>query len=284
MILVSRAFGRDIMADKTKIEWADSTFNPWEGCQKVSPACDNCYAEARNSRFGGGTAPNWGPHAPRRRTSITNWRKPIQWQRQAKEFHAAHGRRRRVFCASLADVFDNAVDPSWRMDLWQLIELTPDLNWMLLTKRPQNIGKMLPPPPIWDEMRDHVWLGATCEDAERMWQNIYHIIGHGAAHTFISYEPALGPLNGLWKHLDLRGGGIDWVIAGGESGPNARPSNVGWFISVRDACQWAGVPFLFKQRGEHDEAGKRVGRNRAGRLLDGVEHNGFPTTKVVERT
>jgi protein gp37 len=123
------------MSANSKIEWTDHTFNPWEGCQKVGPGCDNCYAEARNARFGGGQAVNWGPGAPRRRTSIANWQKPLAWNRAHAAFLAEHGRRQRVFCASLADVFDNAVDPAWRADLFQLIEATPELDWLLLTKR-----------------------------------------------------------------------------------------------------------------------------------------------------
>ena len=130
------------MADNSNIEWCDHTFNPWEGCQKVSPECDNCYAEARNQRFAGGT--NWGPKAPRRRTSVSNWNKPRRWNRDHAAFFAAHGRRQRVFCASLADVFDNAVDRQWRIDLFQLIHETPNLDWQLLTKRPQNMRRMLP--------------------------------------------------------------------------------------------------------------------------------------------
>jgi protein gp37 len=126
------------MSENSKIEWTDHTFNPWEGCQKVSPGCDHCYAETRNARFAGGTAINWGPGAPRRRTSPANWRKPPQWNKTHAEFFAAHGRRQRVFCASLADVFDNAVDEQWRADLFALIRATPNLDWLLLTKR---IGK-----------------------------------------------------------------------------------------------------------------------------------------------
>ena len=112
------------MAENSKIEWTHHTFNPWEGCQKVGPGCDHCYAEARDQRFTGGA--HWGPGAPRRRTSPANWRKPLAWDRAA----AAAGERHRVFCASLADVFDNAVDPAWRDDLWRLIEATPNLDWI----------------------------------------------------------------------------------------------------------------------------------------------------------
>ena len=134
------------MSENTKIEWCDHTFNPWEGCQHAGPGCDGCYAEARNARFGGGTAPNWGPGAPRRRTSAANWALPKRWNAQAAAFMAQHGRRQRVFCASLADVFDNAVDPQWRDDLFELIAATPNLDWLLLTKRIGNVGNMLPVP------------------------------------------------------------------------------------------------------------------------------------------
>lgn len=136
------------MADNTSISWADDTFNPWEGCQKVGPGCDNCYAEARNARYGGGVAANWGPGAPRRRTSKANWRKPLKWEREAAAdallpFEQRKWPRGRfVFCASLADVFDNAVPDEWRRDLFDLIRATPHLTWLLLTKRPGNITSM----------------------------------------------------------------------------------------------------------------------------------------------
>jgi len=116
------------MAENTKIEWCDHTFNPWEGCTKVGPGCDNCYAETRNARFAGGLALNWGHGAPRRRTSAANWRKPLSWNAAHAEFFALHGRRQRVFCASLADVFDNEAPPQWRRDLFDVIELTPNLD------------------------------------------------------------------------------------------------------------------------------------------------------------
>lgn len=269
------------MAADTKIEWADHTFNPWEGCQKVGPGCDHCYAETRNARFAGGQAINWGPGAPRRRTSAKNWYMPFQWNDQAKAFMAQHGRRQRVFCASLADVFDNEVPPEWRHDLFNLISATPHLDWLLLTKRPQNIVRMV---------QDHgcvagngtrylpgnVWLGATAEDQHRADINVPALIMAkkltGAAKTFLSVEPLLGPVElGLqcenWsddivmdpetgayeccKACDYTGVGndIDWVIVSGESGPGARPMHPDWARSLRDQCQAAGVPFLFKQWG-----------------------------------
>src|SRR5580692_7935980 len=122
------------MGENSKIEWCDHTFNPWIGCQKVSPGCDHCYAETQNNlrKWNGG---KWGPHAPRKRTSEANWKKPLQWQKRAAEFSG----RRRVFCASLADVFDNKAPDGARDDLFDLIRETPSLDWLLLTKRPENI-------------------------------------------------------------------------------------------------------------------------------------------------
>ena len=147
---------------KTKISWADYTFNPWEGCQKVSPGCDNCYAEARNQRFHKGV--NWGPGAPRRVTSKSNWLQPKKWEREA---HQA-GVRHRVFCGSLCDVFDNKAPILTREDLWNLIKPTrANLDWLLLTKRPQNIEKMLP--QGWGVRGwPHVWLGTTIENREEL--------------------------------------------------------------------------------------------------------------------
>ncbi len=94
------------MSENTAIAWTDATFSGWEGCTPISPGCDNCYAKARNRRFGGGVALNWGSGAPRRRTSVATWRAPHRWNRAHAKFLAEHGRRRRVFCSSLADVFD----------------------------------------------------------------------------------------------------------------------------------------------------------------------------------
>lgn len=269
------------MAEQSKIEWTDHTFNPWEGCQKVAPECDHCYAEARDVRFTGGT--HWGPKAPRRRTSTQNWNKPRRWNAQADAFFAAHGRRQRVFCASLADVFDNAIDPAWRADLWALIRECDRLEWLLLTKRPQNIAKMLP--PDWGDGWLHVWLGTSAGTQKTANHNIPHLMAAPATIRFVSAEPMLGPLDltqamegesalemDCWgqcgwcdsgKHAlhncwrgrqsdrDFAKGrsGLDWVICGGESGPNARPMHPDWARSLRDQCRDADVPFFFKQWG-----------------------------------
>lgn len=266
------------MAENTTIEWADHTFNPWEGCQKIGLGCLHCYAETRNARFGGGVAINWGPGAPRRRTSASNWQLPLKWDREAK----AKGIRYRVFCASLADVFDNEVDPQWRADLFQLIISTPNLDWLLLTKRIGNAKAMIAeavecPMDMMDVLRPlpNVWIGATVVNQEEADRDIPKLLAAPAVKRFLSMEPLLGPVElGHWigttkaigattfrdenniYRCDLTGtpvDGIDWVIVGGESGPGARPMHPDWARSLRDQCIAAGVPYLFKQWGEWRE-------------------------------
>ncbi|KFX64221.1 phage Gp37Gp68 [Burkholderia sp. K24] len=301
------------MSENSKIEWTDHTFNPWEGCQKVGPGCDRCYAEARNARFSGGTAINWGPGAPRRRTSPANWRKPLAWNAAHREFFEAHGRRQRVFCASLADVFDSAVDPVWRRDLFDLIELTPNLNWLLLTKRIGNVFEMVARARSHDWLagRDNVWLGATIVNQEEADRDIPKLLVVPARLRFLSLEPLLGPVDlesipwGGHRVSVLQGWnspdhGLHWIIAGGESGRDARPMHPDWTRSLRDQCAAAGVPFLFKQWGEwvpmmgHIEGVSvhglkfihldgtimgRAGKKAAGRCLDGRTHDEFPQGK-----
>lgn len=242
------------MAENTKIEWTDHTFNPWEGCQKVGPGCDNCYAETRNARYAGGQAINWGPGAPRRRTSASNWNKPLMWNKNADAFMAKHGRRQRVFCASLADVFDNAVDLSWREDLFQLIADTPNLDWLLLTKRIGNVPAMVAIIQGW--MPPNVWLGATITNQMEAERDIPKLLELPARVRFLSMEPLLGPVDIVpYIHSDV-GNTVDWVIVGGESGPGARLMHPSWAQGLRDQCEAAGVPFLFKQWGEWKPIGQ----------------------------
>lgn len=220
------------MAENSKIEWTDHTFNPWIGCQKVSPGCDHCYAEAMmDHRYG---RVQWGPHGARKRTSLANWRKPLQWARRA------NGRRERVFCASLADVFDNQVPPEWRADLFALIHATPELDWLLLTKRSENIRKMLP--EGWGEGWANVWLGTTCEDQpnyDRRWPVLR---ATPARVRFISYEPAIGRLT-----LPTEGPHPDWIICGGESGAGARFMRPDWARDLMNDCRQIGIAFFMKQ-------------------------------------
>lgn len=259
------------MSGESKIEWTDSTFNPWIGCTKVSPGCDHCYAEAWDRRFAeSGHAMHWGTGKARRRTSESNWRQPVRWNAAHDAFFAAHGRRRRVFCASLADVFDNEVPPEWRADLFRLIEATPNLGWILLTKRIGNAAEMmflargghLPLLP-------NVWIGATVVNQEEADRDIPKLLDTPAAKRFISIEPMLGDIrlgsflqrspsaafaNGCvtpdmpaWTRIGATA--IDWVICGGESGRHARPMHPDWARSLRDECSAAGVPFFMKQMG-----------------------------------
>lgn len=332
---------------KTKIEWCDFSFNPWVGCTKISAACDHCYAESWAKRIG--QASLW--QGGRRRTADANWGQPLKWNAKAR----SEGVRRKVFCASLADVFDNQVPEKWRQDLWFTIALCDSLDWLLLTKRPQNIAKMLPKrladgQTVADWPWPNVWLGTTVENQEEADRRIPQLLAVPAKVHFLSCEPLLSGID-LTKWLQKKDGAegcdsskttpspltqqgaatpdksetigpsatsqssngearigslafhppsaISWVIAGGESGPHARPMHPDWARSLRDQCAAAGVPFHFKQWGEwlsqrddngsisyggdrfhpfgEDDAAYRVGKKAAGRLLDGVEHNGFPT-------
>ena len=264
------------MAERTTIEWTDRTFNPWLGCQKVGPGCDHCYAEAIMAKRFGRVA--WGPGEERVRTSPANWKLPLKWDREA----ALAGKPSRVFCASLADVFDNAVPTKWRDDLWNLIAATPHLDWLLLTKRPQNITKMLP--PSWGNGWRNVWLGCTVVNQAEAERDIPHLLAVPAAVRFLSIEPLLGPVDltrldmlnvfriiravddqfyphnvfdALRGHSDIHPihgaepnwGRIHLVIVGGESGPDARPMHPDWARSLRHQCLVARVPFFMKQMG-----------------------------------
>lgn len=236
------------MGIDTKIEWAHHTFNAWIGCTKVSPGCDHCYA-ARQDAHRRWTPDGWG--GPRRRTSAEYWKQPLKWDRAA----ARKGERHRVFCSSLADVFDNQVDAAWRADLWPLIAATPHLDWLLLTKRPQNIKKMLP--ADWGSGYQNVWLGTTVENQAEADRRIPHLLAVPARVRFLSCEPLLGPVNlrnafivgpeGGWEWWGAERHMLHWVIVGGESGPGARPMHPDWARSLRDQCATAGVPFFVKQ-------------------------------------
>ena len=270
------------MAENTKIEWADHTFNPWTGCTKVSPACDHCYAEGWAKRSG---HVKWGSGQPRRRTSDANWRMPLKWNREAERT----GVRPRVFCASLADVFDNEVDPAWRADLFKLIADTQNLNWLLLTKRVGNVMKMANEVADMPRTGSHtghliahqwrngsppknVWLGATVVNQEEADRDIPKLLTVPAAKRFLSIEPMLGPMLlpferlREWNRIALLNqqehavSRIDWVIVGGESGPGARPMSPDWARSIRDQCEEAGVALFVKQMGGS--------RDKRGELFD----------------
>lgn len=253
------------MAENSGIEWTTHTFNPWIGCTKVSPACDHCYAEAWDNRGLHGGASRWGAKADRTRTKT--WGNPVKWNKQA----ALSGERPRVFCASLADIFDNhkSILPEWRKELWALIKATPNLDWLLLTKRPQNILKMLP--NDWDNGYANVWLGTTAENQTEYDRRKPHLVSVPAVVHFLSMEPLIGEVD----MGDLSG--LEWIITGGENGSKFRPANHDWFRSLRDQCAAANVPFLFKQyEGKSQREIKALGRE-----LDGVVHNGYPITQAA---
>jgi protein gp37 len=291
------------MGENSKIEWTDHTFNPWIGCTKVSTGCKFCYAETlMDTRYG---RAKWGTNGTRVRTSAANWKQPLKWNRQAEK----DGVRRRVFCASLADVFEDRAElVEWRTDLFKLIDATPHLDWLLLTKRPENIKRM------WreindrgwlDDRRHNVWLGTSVEDQATADERIPILAGtNGLCDVrFLSMEPLLGPVE--LSQVDPSW----WVIVGGESGANARPMHPDWVRSIRDQCFERGCHFFFKQWGEYrpglhptlhtiHEKGialapdgrtymtgpypgrsyfmRRVGKDKAGRSLDGLKHNGIP--------
>lgn len=276
------------MGENSKIEWTQHTFNPWVGCSKISPACDHCYAESWAKRAGSPAL--W--QGERRRTTPANWRQPLKWNREAQE----SGTRPRVFCASLADVFDNAVPDEWRADLFRLIRQTPQLDWLLLTKRIGNAASMIERAlidghlltsrlPYWPW--PNVWIGATIANQEEADRDVPKLLATPARVRFLSCEPLLGPidLRGIWTHCpthDFAGGfcvkdcgnwrRVDWVIAGGESGGHARPAHPQWFRDLRDQCVAAHVPYLFKQWGEWEIASTENGHHGSVMLATGERY------------
>jgi len=376
------------MAKNSKIEWTDHTFNPWMGCTKVSPGCKHCYAETlMDHRY---HKVQWGPQGTRIRTSPANWKEPLKWNMTwwvecevcgLRQVFNQHGRcpgcehpmvatmkraRQRVFCASLADVFeDNPQLANWRGELFQLIDQTPNLDWLILTKRPERIfslgtdavGEIF---DNWMMRHKNVWLGTSIENQKTARERIPALQKICAHVHFISCEPmldyidlseAVEPNNHAWDEVHaerdhddepeefveeceaeldwinygndlvhnpehrewaqrqraqagfktLKHAAINWVICGGESGPNARPMHPGWVQMLKDECQAAEIPFFFKQWGEWAPADAlqiseettfkhkpidqdgilmyRVGKGMAGRLLHGTEWSQFPNVE-----
>ena len=242
------------MAENTKISWADHTFNPWIGCTKVSDGCDHCYAETLDRRWGHSS---WGPGAPRRRTSEAYWRKPLAWQRRAAET----GIRERVFCASLADVFDGEAPTDALRHLFALIHETPNLDWLLLTKRPARIVLPTDQRPN-DPCLDNIWIGISAEDQETYDARWPVLMDRTRANVptvrFVSYEPAIGPLD-LCSSESACGHLPDWIIIGGESGPGARPMDLTWVVPLIAQCKEKGVACFVKQLGRRPVMGPAAG-------------------------
>ena len=253
------------MSTNTAIEWTDHTFNPWHGCTKVSPGCTNCYANRLDDRHLYDDHGHWGPGAPRLALSEANWKHPVRWNRAA----ARRGERAMVFCASMADIFDKEAPKAERARLWPLIEATPNLDWQILTKRPERILKTIP--AAWRSTPpENVWFGTSVENADYT-KRVDALRQVPAVVRFLSVEPMLGPIVGI--DMD----GIGWVIAGGESGPGARPMQAAWVRGLRDQCVAARVPFFFKQWGQHNAEGVRQrSKHDAGRILDCRTWDQFP--------
>ena len=273
------------MAKNSRIEWTDHTFNPWWGCVKVSPACEHCYAETWAKRLGKNI---WGKRADRRFLSDNNWLQPLKWNADAN----AKGQRARVFCASMADVFEDRRDlDDERQRLFKMISNTHSLDWLLLTKRTDMIQTLAPWGASWP---DNVWIGTTVEDQRRANERLPLLAKIPAVVRFISAEPLLGPLN-LEPWLE----NLDWVILGGESGAKSRPSNPKWFNDVVNQCVSAGVAVHFKQWGDwgpYDEVVPPIGRSMqfgnginmirtgkklAGRVLNGRTWDDLPSPRIA---
>jgi len=247
------------------ISWCTHTFNPWWGCVEVSPACDHCYARTLAERFHQGL---WGKDAARRPASENTWAEPERWAASALK----RGVRERVFCGSMCDVFEDRSDlDRWRSMLWRIVERTGhSLDWLLLTKRPENMAAMVPSSwaSAWPR---NAWAGTTAENARRLQERMVHLARIPASIRFLSIEPLMGPLSvkpylGFYRAAHGRvaiecphgfdacpscdAGPIHWCIVGGESGRNARPMHPGWVREIRDECATAGTPFHFKQWGE----------------------------------
>lgn len=223
------------MGKKTGIAWCDHTFNPWIGCQKVSAGCQNCYAERLNKRYHW-IKGEWGSGYAR--TSVTNWQKPLSWAAEA----AKAGVIRRVFCSSLADVFDENVRPSWRVSLFKLILETlkfGSLEWLILTKRPENIPHAQIP---WEPLVESglVRIGISAESQHTLDDRLQKLAWYSPLPNFVSIEPML-------QEITLRDQHIDWVICGSESGPGARAFDIAWARSLANQCDYRGIPFFLKQ-------------------------------------
>lgn len=236
------------MGEATSISWTDNTFSPWHGCTKVSPGCDACYAESLNHRWGGD---NWGKGKPRKMMSDEQWKKPLKWDKNARDTNTIT----KVFCGSMCDVMDDEAPEGQRERLWNLIDRTPNLLWQLLTKRPQRYVRYLPELGF---KHGNVILMATVEMQEfyhsrimalndarlnlDMLTDLYGGNG-GPMKIGISYEPALGPLS-IGEYPALR---PHWIIFGGETGPKPRPMETVWAEDIKRECEEFGVAFWMKQ-------------------------------------
>jgi protein gp37 len=266
---------------ETKIGWTDHTFNPWWGCAHVSPGCVRCYAETWAKRTGHDV---WGKDGPRRLFGDKHWNEPLRWNREAE----ARGERARVFCASMADVFEeHPALPEQRDRLWSLIDATPALDWLLLTKRPENVRPLVYQDWLRTGWPENVWLGVTAEDQQRADERIPLLLDVPTPVRFVSAEPLLGPLDlSRWMRphapdcRDVNGeppwctcgrdrdGYLDWLIVGGESGPGARPMDLAWARGVVAHGRDTGVAVFVKQLGT--VLAKQLGAPGKGETLESL--------------
>lgn len=245
------------MAKNSTIQWTTHTFNPWWGCKQIRPGCDNCYAKTMAYRFGDGYLWNGDD---RRVLGDGSWDAPLKWNNDARKLNSYAT----VFSASMSDVFDAQGPTDARDRLWRLAAQTLNLFWLFLTKRPGNIARMLP--TNWAEIAPHSGLGVSVENNSSEVLNGIKILANpelAAKVKFLSLEPLLAPM----PRLPLEN--IDWVIVGGESGPNYRPMDIAWVREIRDQCRAAEVPLFFKQL-----AGNRKQQDLP--LLDGQTHAEMP--------
>lgn len=245
------------MAGETGIQWTDSTWNAWWGCQRVGPGCDNCYAEALDKRTGGA---HWGAKADRRRTSETNWNEPLRWQKKADAFEAKHGHRRRVFCGSMMDIMDNAVPLDWSHEAFARIEACDRLDWQLLTKRIGNVTGRVPEHWLDGKWPRHVGLMITVVTQDEVDRDVKKLLklkaDYGIPWVGLSVEPLIEAVTLPDAALDspvvaerVFRAPLDWVIVGGESGHGARPFDTAWAEHLAIQCALAGVPCFVKQLG-----------------------------------
>jgi len=260
------------MGRRSAIEWTDATWNPWQGCHRVSRACDHCYMYREKKRYGQDPA------------------KVVRSKARTFNLPTRLGRGTRVFTCSWSDFFIEEAD-AWRREAWAIMRATPDLRYLVLTKRPKRILDCLP--PDWGKGWPHVWLGITAEDGAT-YSERWPLLAHTpAVWRFVSAEPMLGPID-INRHAMLP----DWVICGGESGPDARATYLGWVRALLGQCQGHRIPFFFKQWGEwvpgqegsrgavpmgvavkewgNYECSVRWGINKTGRKVDGRLWSEFP--------
>lgn len=319
------------MADGTKIEWTDATWNPITGCSVVSPGCTNCYAmklagtrlKHHPSRAGLTKHSKAGPVWTGEVRFNRDWLdQPLRWSKPRLIFVCAHG-----------DLFAEGVPDFWIDHVFAVMALAPQHTFQVLTKRPERMSDYMRgmlsrrhfiagygawiyggngPDDVYETVDEaianplpNVWLGVSVEDQKRADERIPLLLDTPAAVRWISAEPRLGALDIAWaisrNPLEIGAGflarghfspgleqiqRLDWVVVGGESGPGARPMQAEWAESLRDQCAAAGVPFLFKQWGNHKPTSDCNGRymipatkKEAGRLLDGIEHNAFPEVR-----